>query len=213
MEKTCSVCKFTKERGLFPARGAQCKRCIADKAKAWYEANPDRARASRKAWHEANKSENLARCRAYRQANLEAARARERDYGRRNAEAKRASSLKWNSANPERLRARVKEWQIANPDMRAAQQAKYKASKLRGTPPWVKSEDFRPIYAERIRVSIETGIAHHVDHIVPLQGELVSGLHVPWNLQVIPAMDNIKKHNRFVDDASLQQAHFRPSGD
>lgn len=76
------------------------------------------------------------------------------------------------------------------------------ASKLSRTPKWLSAADkalIRARYAEAKWMTARTGIKHHVDHIVPLLGRSVSGLHVPWNLRVIPQRENAKKSNKFME--------------
>jgi hypothetical protein len=70
--------------------------------------------------------------------------------------------------------------------------AKRRAQKLKATPPWLTVAQLLEI--EEFYRNRPAGF--HVDHIVPLQGENVRGLHVPWNLQYLPALENIKKSNR-----------------
>lgn len=69
------------------------------------------------------------------------------------------------------------------------------------TPKWLTKlhwEEMEAIYAEAKRITDETGVAMHVDHIVPIRGESVRGLHVPWNLQILTAQENISKSNDIV---------------
>jgi len=80
-----------------------------------------------------------------------------------------------------------------------ARNAKRYAKKILASPPWLTKEHFKQIeefYILAQKLEQETGIKHHVDHIMPLQGELLSGLHVPWNLQILTATENIKKSNK-----------------
>jgi hypothetical protein len=64
------------------------------------------------------------------------------------------------------------------------------------TPPWATHEKVLEIYEQARKISELTGVQHHVDHVVPLTSAKVCGLHNEFNLRVIPATDNLKKHNR-----------------
>ena len=90
-------------------------------------------------------------------------------------------------------------WQKNNKGKVNANTRKYQAAKLKRTPTWLNSFELlhmQCLYQVAAMRSKESNQEWHVDHIVPLQGENVSGLHVPWNLQVVPATENIKKSNK-----------------
>jgi hypothetical protein len=74
---------------------------------------------------------------------------------------------------------------------------KRRASKLQRTPSWADMAAIKAFYVEARRLTVATGIPHHVDHEIPLQGRLVSGLHVHTNLQILTGSENSKKRNRF----------------
>jgi hypothetical protein len=70
------------------------------------------------------------------------------------------------------------------------------------TPPWLtrkQKSEIRQLYQIAITMTQTTGEQYVVDHIVPLRGEEVCGLHVPWNLRVITQEENLKKSNKHVD--------------
>ena len=70
-----------------------------------------------------------------------------------------------------------------------------RARELQATPPWYDAEEVRQVF-EVARVLSRSGVKFSVDHIVPLKGRAVCGLHVQGNLQVMPLLQNIAKHNK-----------------
>lgn len=81
-----------------------------------------------------------------------------------------------------------------------ARNAKRKASKLKATPVWSDLVEIRNIYKLSVLMSNSSGLKYHVDHILPLQGKSVCGLHIPSNLRIIPQVDNLSKNNKFDAD-------------
>lgn len=120
----------------------------------------------------------------------------------RDLEVKRASDRNYYVVNCTKVKSLVKKYRLDNPHKIAELSARNRAIRKRATPNWLTDEQKAQIndtYWQRAVKSKETGIEHHVDHIVPIKGDKICGLHVPWNLRVIPARQNLRKRNKMED--------------
>jgi len=105
---------------------------------------------------------------------------------------------KFFNENKDKTRSYQTKYRSNNSDKVNAYNAKAKIIRRKlSVPSWVDKEELKKFYTEAKRLTQETGIKHHVDHIVPLKHKDVCGLHVPWNLQVITMTENVSKRNKF----------------
>ena len=98
-------------------------------------------------------------------------------------------------------------WKKRNPDAVCADSMRRYTTLLKACPTWTDHLEINKIYTVCQQISAETGIDHEVDHIVPVRGKLVCGLHVPANLRVITTKENRSKNNRF-DAAEFEEAYL-----
>lgn len=138
-----------------------------------------------------------------------------RDYYYKNREVESEKSRQYYEANIDRLRQACREWRARYPDRQARASGNWSrnnrarrtslqrardAAKIQRTPPWLtpkqiaEVDDFYHLAEALNRVANEF---YEVDHIVPLRGRSVSGLHVPWNLQLLTTRENCIKGNRY----------------
>jgi hypothetical protein len=102
--------------------------------------------------------------------------------------------------NKTEVKQRVAEWKKQNVAKVNANCMKRHAQKLNATPSWLTEDDHWLIEEAYDLAKLRTkmfGFVWHVDHVIPLRGKTVCGLHVPINLQVIPATENCSKRNSF----------------
>lgn len=100
--------------------------------------------------------------------------------------------------DPTKERAKAREWRQKNHANKAANTAQYRARQRKAMPSWADPEAIKRFYdAARILTEL-SGEPWHVDHIVPLRGKNVCGLHCEANLQLLPGPENQSKGNRLI---------------
>ena len=121
---------------------------------------------------------------------------RRRDRHRQNKEKRNSVNRKWYWENREVHQRKNKRWMQENACIQASRVAKRHAKKIQQTPKWANENLIQDWYRMSDLLSKQTGVKYHVDHIVPLQGNTVSGLHVEYNLQLLKSKENIRKSNK-----------------
>jgi 5-methylcytosine-specific restriction endonuclease McrA len=180
--------------------------------------DPEARKAYQREYAKRNRELAYARVKEWRANNPEATAEQAKRYAEKHPEKIRAKALNWKYNNLEKARTynrnaaakirlvkadlikkRKAQYSLENRPVINAAVARRKAAKLTRTPLWLTVDDYWMIEQAYELAQIRTkmfGFDWHVDHIIPLQGKTVSGLHVPWNLQVIPGVENMRKGNR-----------------
>ena len=149
----------------------------------------------------ARDQENVKRLRKeWYERNNELTKERARAWALANPKKDAAKKAKWREENREQHNAINRAWWSENKDKRAFYQAKRRAAQMQRTPNWVTEDEklrINALCSVAAMYTRESGEEWHVDHQIPLQGKLVSGLHVYANLTVIRGSENVKKSNKF----------------
>ena len=149
------------------------KQAIAEYRKQWAIDNKDRIIEYKASWYQKNKERILQKRKDNHDLYIQKSR---EDY----------------QVNKEKRKASVRKWQQKNKALRKMHVANRRARKLQATPKWANLDKIKEIY-------LNCPKGYHVDHIIPLCNENVTGLHVENNLQYLKAEDNIRKRNKLIN--------------
>lgn len=205
-QKTCTKCQnlksifeFRNDNRLKNKKGSVCLECTRKDALDRRNKDPQKARENFQKWAQKNKDYDSQRKAKWAKDNPDRKKESDKRYADKNIEKIRKRVRAYAERNKEKISQANRLWRKANMSYVLSKNAFRRAAQLSRTPAWLTEEDKKrmdKIYEECREISKKTGITHHVDHIIPLLGKDVSGLHVPWNLQVLTATENIRKKNR-----------------
>lgn len=165
--------KFCAHCNIPTVRAKLCQRCYG---KEWRANNKDKHRAATKRW-EAEHRQELSE--------------RKYQYYLNKKDKIDQYQLQWKRANYDKTKAARDRWRTNNPDTYRAYKNARRHRTRKATPRWVDMQAIRKIYNQCPN-------GQTVDHIVPINGKTVSGLHVPWNLQYLSKSENSQKSNKLL---------------
>lgn len=168
---------------------------LADK-KLDYQKHKEKRDAGKKQWIEKNREDINARNRERYWKNRERERLRSKKYQLENKAKCNEKARRWRMNNKGRNHINVKMWRMGNKTGANAKSALHRAKKYNVAVPWANLEEIKRIYDMAALMTRLTGIEHHVDHVYPICGNTVTGLHVEHNLRVIPGRENQSKSNK-----------------
>lgn len=176
----------------------------AERTRQWRAANKDYVRAKKRQWGTANPEKKRAHDRASYRKNKDKYRPPQPCFICGGPKPRGRGVLFCDPCagkrRVERRAKNIRDWTERNRGRVNAKNALRHAIKLRATPAWLTKEQRQEI---RDWYVLAAAVGWEVDHIVPLRGDIVSGLHVPWNLQLLPEAENIAKKNKLTAEAYL----------
>jgi len=194
---TCSKCgedkpvsEFHRDSSQPSGRYSACKSCKCAAHHDRYLFNPEKYRNKRRATYHSDlqksRAESLSRYYKRKSSGL----------ATQYPQTKRAWYLRNIESQQERGRADYRR----KPDYYKQRSADRRAIKLRSIPIWADMKQVSAIYRKARQLTVQSGIPHHVDHIVPLNSRIVCGLHCEANLAVLTAVANAAKRNIYWPD-------------
>jgi len=202
--KTCSRCKISKPlKEFYKAKNApqgvqsHCKEC----EKLRYAENRATKLARSREYYKENSESILAKCATHYSNNKQVYKERAQAVYKLKRDEIKEKTNRYKKENEQTVKARQAEYYKNKKSDYIERDAKRKAAKLKQTPKWANNAAIKDIYADAAELTVIArmcgdDLGFHVDHIIPLQGREVRGLHVETNLAIIPAKENLSKGNR-----------------
>ena len=175
------------------------KDAVSKKSSEYYQANKTRLNEKSRQYQQANKEEIAKKRHQYYMDNIEYFKFKYAEYVQKNKDRVSEYGKQYRINRVEKIAAYAKQYKKLNRAVMNAHHACRKATKLQATPLWADNKAISGLY-KLASLFNKIGINLHVDHIVPLQSDVVCGLHCEANLQLLPASDNISKGNRWWPD-------------